>query len=144
MNRAYSRTILLDTSFILTLARSHRQLVNEVRDASVGRVRLATSDGVALELERLARNGKFPLKALAKLALAQLKEQDVEIRETCPGTPNVDTGMLVLALGDRDRPDVATVDYQLGETLSKLGINVISLRKKGGLTFKPTASSSLK
>ncbi len=144
MSRAYSRTVLLDTSFILALARSHRQLVNEIRDASIGRVRLATSDGVVLELERLARNGKFPSKALAKLALTRLKDQGIEIRETFPAVPNADTGMLVSALGDRDRLDVATVDYSLGETLSKLGINVISPRRKGGLTVKPAASSSLK
>ena len=95
-------------------------------------------------MERLARNGKFPSKALAELALARLKDQGVEIRETCPAVPNVDTGMLVLALGGRDRLDVATVDYTLGETLSKLGIDVVSPRKKGGLTVKPAASSSLK
>ncbi len=88
-------------------------------------------------MERLARSGKFPSKALAKLALTSLKDQGVEIRETVPAVPNADTGMLVSALGDRDRLDVATVDYSLGETLSKLGVNVISPRKKGGLTIKP-------
>jgi rRNA-processing protein FCF1 len=144
VSRAYSRTILLDTSFILALTRGHRQLVNEVRDASIGRVRLATSEGVIMELERLARNGQFPSKALAKLALDQLKDQDVEIRETFPAVSGVDTGVLVLALGDRDPLYVATVDHRLGETLSKLGINVISPRKKGGLTVKPATSSSLK
>jgi len=144
VSRAYSRTILLDTSFILALARSHREMANEIRDASIGRVRLATSDGVVLELERLARNGKFPSKALARLALARLKDQGVEIWKTCPAVPSVDTGMLVLALGSRDRLDVATVDYSLGETLSKLGVDVIRPRKKGGLTVKPASSSSLK
>ena len=123
-----SRTVLLDTSFILTLTKSHRDL----RDAATlgARVVLATTDGVVMELQRLARNGSFRSKGLARIALSELERNKVEVRETHPATPKVDTGIIAVALGDRRKIDVGTVDRQLSRTLSTLGVSVINLHRK--------------
>ena len=92
---------------------------------------MATTDGVLMELQRLARNGKFESKGLAKVALSLLETDKVEIRETHPSLSKVDTGILAVALGDRDRVDVATMDRRLSKILSTLGIRVLKIHRKG-------------
>src|SRR5215471_4020195 len=129
LTTAAPRIVLLDTSFILALTKSHISLRDAARTG--GRAVLATTDGVLMELQRLARNGKFETKGLAKIALSLLETDKVEIRETHPSISKVDTGILAVALGDRHRVDVATIDRRLTKTLSTLGISVLKIHNKG-------------
>ncbi len=134
-----SQTILLDTNFILAHAEMEG-FIRELRNSRTEQVTLATTDGVALELERLARSGKPPAKVQARIGLSLLENQDVEVRETNPATPNVDMGLLLAALGSKETVKIATIDRVLRESLSRLGISVIIPRNKGGFVARPAAS----
>jgi rRNA-processing protein FCF1 len=137
-------TVVLDTSFILSMLRNHREFDDGIRDSVRGPLRLATSDGVLMELQRLARSGDFQAAGLARVALSVLEKRGVLIQETDPSTPNVDTAILALALGDRGLVEVATSDRRLKHALYKLGVTAISPRKHGGLEVVPGAQVPLK
>ena len=128
-----SHKVVLDTSFILSMLRNHRELDSEIRDSARGPVRLTTTDGVIMELQRLARSGDFHSRGLARVALSTLGTREITIRETHPSTPNVDTAILALALGDRERVDVATADRRLREACFKLGVTSICPKVHKGI-----------
>lgn len=144
MKSQSSTTVILDTSFIISMLRNHREFDDGIRDSVLGPVRLATSDGVLMELQRLARSGDFHTAGLAKVALSVLEKRGVLIQETDPSTPNVDTAILALALGDRGAVEVATSDRRLKHALYKLGITAISPRNHGGLDVVQGAQVPLK
>ena len=139
-----SRMVILDTSFILSMLRNHREFDDGIRDSAGGPIRIVTSDGVFMELQRLARSGDFNVAGLAKVALLSLERRGITIQETHPSTPNVDTSILVLSLEDRGRVEVATADSRLRHALFKLGVTAICPRKHGGVEIFPGARVPLK
>ena len=139
-----SRMVILDTSFILSMMRNHQEFDDGINDSARGPTRLVTSDGVLMELQRLARSGDFNAAGLAKVALLSMERRGITIQETHPRTPNVDTAILTLALGNKGRVEVATADRRLRHVLFKLGVTAICPRKHGGVEIFPGARVPLK
>ncbi len=144
MKSSPSRTIVLDTSFILSMLRDHREFDTEIHDSVREPLRLTTTDGVIMELQSLARRGDFTRAGLAKTALSVLEKRRILVQETLPSTPNVDIGVLTLALGDRGKIEVATVDLRLRRALFKLGISTIYPRRHTGVVIMPGSRVPLK
>ncbi len=136
--------ILVDSSFILTMLRKHRDFDDEIRKSSRGPVRIITTDGVIMELQRLARSGNFETAGLARIALASLERSRIDVQDTSPSTPNVDTAILLTALAEKNSIKVATVDRRLRNTLFKLGVPVICPRAHAGVVILPGARAPLK
>ncbi len=134
-------TVLIDTSFILTMLKNHKEFGEEIRDISAGPVRLATTDGVVMELQRLSRSGSFDTAGLAKIALAALEKRRIDVLESSPGIPEVDSSILAIALATKDAAAVATVDRRLRHALLKHGLKTISPRGRGGLVISSSRHS---
>ena len=134
-------TVIIDTSFILALLKNHEEFYEEIRNVLVGPVRIATTDGVRMELQRLARSGTFETAGLARVALEILETRQVEIRETSPSIPDVDASIVAAALSDENQILVATVDQRLKNILFRLGLRAISPGGRRGLLVLPGSYS---
>jgi len=126
------------------MLRQHRDFDDEIRNSAGGPVRIATTDGVIMELQRLARNGSFATSGLARIALSSLERGGIDVQDTSPSTPNVDTAILMSALAERNQVKVATVDRGLRNALVKLGVPVICPRAHGGVVILPSVRVPLK
>ncbi len=118
-------TVLIDTSFFLTMLKGHRNFQQEIRSVASGPVSLATTDGVIMELQRLARRGTFVTSGLAEVALETLGKEGIRIVNWSPEVPNVDTSIVAAALAGKGEVAVATTDRRLRDTLFKHGLKVI-------------------
>ncbi len=107
-------------------------------------MRITTTDGVMMELQRLARSGNFATAALSRVALTTLEKKRIEVQDTWPSMPSVDISILAQALTDRRQVEVATVDRRLRALLLKLGVGVIYPRRGRGLIVSADARVSLK
>jgi rRNA-processing protein FCF1 len=139
-----AHNILLDTSFILSMLRDHREFDQEIRNTMAGPLRITTTDGVMMELQRLARSGNFATAALSRVALTTLEKKRIEVQDTWPSMPSVDISILAQALADKGQVEVATVDRRLRALLLKLGVGVIYPRRGRGVVVSPFARVSLK
>ena len=127
--------ILLDTSFLLTMLRQHRDIDGEIRELVPGRVEISLLDRVIFELERINRTKSSVTGALADASLELAKKRNFQILETWPGPTDVDTALIAFALARRETTMVATVDKQLGQALVVQGIPTIYPRRGKGLTL---------
>jgi rRNA-processing protein FCF1 len=125
--------ILVDTSFLLTLLRQHRDLDEEIRTAVSGKVRIAVLDLVVLELERLARRGSASARNWAEVSLAYLRAKKYPVVEHKTGPSDVDASLVVYALAERAPTGIATVDGELRFALESLSIPAIWPRTRHGL-----------
>ncbi len=126
-------TVLMDTSFILAMLKDHRNFHEEIRNVLAGHVRVATTDGVIMELRRLSRGGSFETAGLAKVALETFEKGGVDILEASPEIPDVDSSIVAAALADKGAAAVATVDRRLRDALLKHGLTAIFPRGHQGL-----------
>ena len=124
-SRKASKQVLLDTSFILTLTRQHRDPCTEVRDLIPGKLTIFTMDLVILEMERLARRGSATIAAEANAGLALMEKAKISVVEHRPGPTEVDSALIAHALAERTPTAIATVDRELRKVLTADGIPTI-------------------
>ena len=127
------KQVVLDTSFLLTLVKQHRDPIEEIRDTISGAVRILTLDLVVYELERLARKKQSTTRAWASASLELLKKREVPIVEYRPGPTDVDTCLISFAITERSPTAIATVDRELRNVLASQGIPAIWPKTRHGI-----------
>jgi rRNA-processing protein FCF1 len=125
--------ILLDTSFLLTMLKQHRDPVDEIRQEVPGDVRLVILDLVILELERLARRSRAKTQAFATAGLDFLGKRKIPVIEHKPGPSDVDAALIAFSLTEREPTGIATVDGALRAALASQDVPVIYPRTRRGL-----------
>lgn len=133
-SKAYTQ-IVLDTNFIISMLRQHRDLEEEIKTAIPGGTRTVVLDLVVLELERLAR-GSGNVRTWANAALAYLAKGNFSIVEHRPGPTDVDASLVQFALSEKTPTAIATIDRQLRVALDSFDIPAISPRARFGLIAK--------
>src|SRR5438874_11462249 len=73
--------ILLDTSFLLTMLKQHRDPEEEIMTAMPGNVKILVLDIVVFELERLARRASASTHAFASASLNFLEKRMISVME---------------------------------------------------------------
>jgi rRNA-processing protein FCF1 len=119
-----------------------RDIDEELRDLIRGPVLVATLDLVKLELERIGRMRSSGTAGLANAALKLLVARKYSTFTSGIETSRADAAILSFALAQREPLAIATVDRKLRETLSRLGVRVISPRRYRGLMLSMVPSSS--
>lgn len=125
--------VLLDSSFLLTMLKQHRDPEAEIRTALPRALEMVVMDLILLEIERLARKGTSTPRRWANATLAHLEARKYRIEEHVQGPSDVDAILISSALSKREPVFVATVDSALGNSLRATGISVIMPRKSHGL-----------
>lgn len=125
--------VLLDTSFIMTLVKQHRDPWAEVRDYVKGRVKVQTLDLVVFELEHLARTAPVATSKWAKTSLQLILRKKGQLVPHKPGPTNVDVALMAHALAEREITGIATVDSEMRKILEANGVPVIWPKAKHGL-----------
>ena len=125
--------VLLDTSFILTLVKRHRDPWAEIRTLIRGRVRILVMELVQFELERLSRKSSGETRLWAKTSLELLAKRRPEIVEHKTGPSDVDSSLIAHALTERTLTAIATVDREMRTVLAAQDVPVISPRSRHGL-----------
>ena len=125
--------ILLDTSFLLTMLKDHRDPEEEIKAEVPGDVRILIVDLVILELERLARKASAKTQAFARASLDFLNKRKFSVVEHKPGPSDVDAALIACALTETKPTGIATVDRGIRTALGKQGVPVIYPRIRRGL-----------
>src|SRR5437667_10068450 len=105
--------ILLDTSFLLTMLKQHRDPEEEVRTAVPGNVKILVLDIVVFELERLARKASASTHAFASASLDFLAKRRIPVIERKAGPTDVDAALIACALTEKTPPGMTSVDRGL-------------------------------
>ena len=125
--------VLLDTSFILSLVRQHRDPWAEVKTVIPGKAKVLTLDLVKYELEHLARTGPSTTVALARTSLELMAKKNHLVVEHRPGPSNVDAALMAHALAEREVTAIATVDREMRRVMKANGIPAIWPKARHGL-----------
>ena len=125
--------ILLDTSFLLTMLKQHRDPKEEIRTAVPGNVKILVLDIVVFELERLARKASASTHAFASASLDFLAKRRIPVIEHKVGPTNVDAALVACALTEKTPTGMATVDRGLRSALASQDVPVIYPRTRRGL-----------
>jgi rRNA-processing protein FCF1 len=138
-------TVLLDTSFLITMLEQRRDIDEELRDLIKGPVRVATLDMVERELQRLGRTRSSKTGGLASAALELLKSRKYSILTSGIETSDTDAAILSFSLAKGEPLAVATVDRKLRVSLANFGLPVIyPMRRRGLLISKSVPPVRLK
>jgi rRNA-processing protein FCF1 len=125
--------ILLDTSFLITMLKQHRDPQEEIRAELPGNVKILVLDLVLFELERLARKGSAKSHAFASASLDFLEKRKFPVVEHKPGPSDVDAALIACSLSEREPTGIATVDRPLRSALASQDVPVIYPRTRRGL-----------
>jgi len=125
--------ILLDTSFLLTMLKQHRDPVEEIRAEVPGNVRVLILDLVIFELERLTRRASAKTQAFARASLDFLDKRKISAIEHKPGPSDVDAALIACSLTEKEPTGIATVDRALRTALDSQGVPMIYPRTRRGL-----------
>src|SRR5437660_616785 len=125
--------ILLDTSFLLTMLKQHRNPEEEIRTAVPGNVKILVLDIVVFELERLARKASASTHAFASASLDFLAKRRIPVIERKAGPTDVDAALIACALTEKTPTGMATVDRGLRSALGSQDVPVIYPRTRRGL-----------
>ncbi len=137
-SRSFGKTrpfvqILLDTSFLLTMLKQHRDPEEEIKTEVPGDVRILILDLVILELERLARKASVKTQAFARASLDFLDKRKFSVIEHKPGPSDVDSALIACALTETNPTGIATVDRAIRTAVTIQGVPVIYPRTRRGL-----------
>jgi rRNA-processing protein FCF1 len=125
--------ILLDTSFLITMLKQHRDPQEEIRADLPGNSKILVLDLVIFELERLARKASAKTHAFASASLDFLEKRKLSVIEHKPGPSEVDAALVACALTEKSPTGVATVDRALRSALASQDVPVIYPRTRRGL-----------
>jgi rRNA-processing protein FCF1 len=125
--------ILLDTSFLVTMLKLHRDPEEEIRTAVPGNVKILVLDIVIFELERLARKASAKTHAFASASLDFLERRKLSVIEHKPGPADVDAALIASALTERTPTGIATVDRAIRSALASQDVPVIYPKARRGL-----------
>jgi rRNA-processing protein FCF1 len=125
--------VLLDTSFIMTLVKQHRDPWAEVKDLIKGRVKVQTLDLIVFELEHLARTAPAATCKWANTSLMLVARKKDQVVQHKPGPSNVDVALMAHALAEREVTAIATVDREMRTILAANGIPAIWPKARYGL-----------
>jgi rRNA-processing protein FCF1 len=125
--------VLLDTSFLLTMLKQHRDPEDEIRAALLGNVKILVFHLVMFELERLARKSSAKTHAFASASLDFLEKRKISVVEDKPGPSDVDAALIASALTEKTLTGIATVDKALRSALASQDVPVIYPRTRRGL-----------
>ena len=125
--------ILLDTSFLMTMLKQHRDPQEEIRAGLPGNVKILVLDLVILELERLARKASAKSHAFASASLEFLEKRKLPVIEHKPGPSDVDAALIACSLTEREPTGIATVDRALRSALASQDVPLIYPRTRRGL-----------
>ena len=117
------KRILLDASFILTLASKPLDLIEELEEM-LGNVKLLVLEDTIKELEAISKRPSVKKSKQAKLALDFVMKLE---RITYAYEGSVDDKILKCAM--ENRLFVATMDKELRKRLRAMGLSVITLRQ---------------
>lgn len=117
------KRILLDASFILTLASKPLDLIGELEEM-LGNVELLVLEDTIKELEAISKRSSIKKSKQAKLALDFVMKLE---RITYAYEGSVDDKILKCAM--ENRLLVATMDKELRKRLRAMGLSVITLRQ---------------
>ena len=129
----HSVQILLDTSFLLTMLKQHRDPQEEIRAEVPGNVKILVIDIVIFELERLARKASASTHAFASASLDFLEKRRIPVIEHKGGPTDVDSALIACALTEKTPTGIATVDKALRSALASQDVPVIYPRTRRGL-----------
>src|SRR5439155_25559027 len=116
--------ILLDTSFLLTMLKQHRNPEEEIRTAVPGNVKILVLDIVVFELERLARKASASTHAFASASLDFLAKRRIPVIERKAGPTDVDAALIACALTEKPPTGMATVDRGLRSALASQDVTM--------------------
>jgi rRNA-processing protein FCF1 len=133
MKTRSSFQILLDTSFLLTMLKLHRDPEEEIRTAVPGNVKILVLDLVKFELERLARKASSKTHAFASSSLDFLEKRKLPVIEHKPGPADVDAALMACALTEKSPTGIATVDRALRSALASQDVPVIYPKARRGV-----------
>jgi len=125
--------VLLDTSFLLTMLKQHRDPVEEIRTAVRGNAKILIPDMVVFELERLARKSSAKTHSFARASLDFLEKRGLDVIEHKPGPSDVDAALIAWALSEKKLTGIATVDRAIRSALDSQDVPVIYPRTRRGL-----------
>ena len=128
--------ILLDTSFLLTMLKQHREPLEEVRAEVPGNVKILVPDIVVFELQSLARTASAKTRGLARASLDFLSRRKLSVIEHKPGPTDVDAALIAWALSEKTPTGIATVDRAIRSALASLDVPVIYPRARSGLVVE--------
>jgi len=129
----HSVQILLDTSFLLTMLKQHRDPEEEIMTAVPGNVKILVLDMVVFELERLARRASASTHAFASASLNFLEKRMISVMEHKAGPTDIDAALIACALTEKTQTGMATVDRALRSALASQDVPVIYPRTRQGL-----------
>ena len=129
----HSVQILLDTSFLLTMLKQHRDPEEEIMTAVPGNVKILVLDVVVFELERLARRASASTHAFASASLNFLEKRMISVMEHKAGPTDIDAALIACALTEKTQTGMATVDRALRSALASQDVPVIYPRTRQGL-----------
>ena len=125
--------ILLDTSFLITMLKQHRNPEEEIRTAVPGNVKILVLDIVIFELERLARKATATTHAFASVSLDFLERRKLPVIEHRPGPSDVDAALIACSLTEKTPTGIATVDRAIRSTLASQDVPVVYPKTRRGL-----------
>ncbi|HVH14812.1 MAG TPA: PIN domain-containing protein [Candidatus Angelobacter sp.] len=128
--------ILLDTSFLLTMLKQHRDPEEEIKKEVAGKVRILTLDLVVFELEKLSRRASPKTQAFAEASLELLKKRKIPVLDHKPGPTDVDAALIACALTEKKNTGIATVDRELRTALAAQGAPIIYPKARRGLVAR--------
>ena len=134
--------VLLDTSFFLMMLEQKRDIDDEVRDLVRGPAQISTLDLAERELQHIGRTHASKVGGLANAALELLKKRKYTVFVSKFETSDTDAGIVSFSLAEKQPVAVATVDRKLRASLGKLGVSVISPRRRTGLILTMGARPS--
>jgi len=118
--------VVVDTSAILCCLAGGRDIIEALKEAVCGEVKLVVPEAVMEELEELAQ-GKSGRGALARVALELLKRAEGEaVRIAHHAEGGTDSILLEVALGEGAH--VATADARLAARARALGLPLLVYR----------------
>jgi rRNA-processing protein FCF1 len=136
MKTRSSFQILLDTNFLLTMLKQHRDPIEEVRAEVPGNVKILVPDIVVFELQRLARRASAKAQGFARASLDFLSKRKLSVIEHKPGPTDVDAALIAWALTEKTPTGIATIDKAIRSALASLDVPVIYPRARLGLVVE--------
>jgi len=124
--------VVLDSSFLVSLLRGHRDPEDEIRSTIRGATKLVCLDLIIYELERLVRDGGGKTARIARVALDVAKRR-TKIVEAPVGPRDVDLAIVIFALTHREKVVVASVDRNLIQICANNGVASLRPRSHSGL-----------
>ncbi|MBI2138913.1 DNA-binding protein [Candidatus Woesearchaeota archaeon] len=123
--------IILDTNILLLPAQFHIDIFSEIERICHFKYGLAVIDKTLDELGHIFHSQRGKNKEAAKLALQLIRAKDIEVlKSSSQGSVNGHVDEIILALAERGKHVVATLDQLLKRQLKEKKVPMIVMRQR--------------